>query len=193
MYTRPIYAGNIFTKIKSVGHPDIITVRTTEFEPVDFCNAEGDIIEIDIPAPLPGYSRLEFTNFTKSESERPLLVDAKVVVAGGRGAKSKEGFTILENLADTLGGAVGGSRAAVDGGFIENDFQIGQTGKIIAPNLYIAAGISGALQHTAGIKSAKCIVAINKDPDAPIFRVADYGIVGDLFEIVPELTDLVKE
>jgi electron transfer flavoprotein alpha subunit len=193
IYTRPIYAGNIFTKIKSVGHPDIVTVRTTEFLPIEYCETGGEIINIDIPLPLPGYDRLQFTNFIKTESERPLLVDAKVVVAGGRGAKSKEGFTIIENLADALGGAVGGSRAAVDNGFIENDFQIGQTGKIVAPDLYIAAGISGALQHTAGIKSAKCIVAINKDPDAPIFNVADYGIVGDLFEVVPELTDLIKE
>lgn len=192
-YTRPMYAGNVNGKVQINTPIQVVTIRATEFDPAAAATAASPIEKVAPAAPSSAMQRLTFKGFEKSVSARPDLAEASVVVSGGRGLKAKENFKILEDLADLLGGAVGGTRAAVDAGFIHNDFQVGQTGKIVAPELYLAVGLSGALQHVAGMKSSKVVVAINKDEEAEIFQIADYGIIGDLFKIIPELQEAIKK
>jgi electron transfer flavoprotein alpha subunit len=185
-FKRPIYAGNVITTVKvPAGIPVLATVRIASFQAVGN-GGTAPVVAASVEAPLPAHSRYLGLADTGS-SDRPDLQSATRVVAGGRGVGSKENFEIIFRLADKLGAAVGASRAAVDAGYVPNDMQVGQTGKIIAPDLYFAIGISGAIQHMTGIKDAGCIVAINKDGDAPIFEAADFGLVGDLFQILPEL------
>jgi len=183
-FARPIYAGNAIETVKSTDAVKIFTVRTASFAAA---GAGGAAEVVPVPVPAKASTLSAWVEDRIAVSERPELTAAKIVVSGGRALGSKENFALIEGLADTLGAAVGASRAAVDAGLAPNDWQVGQTGKVVAPDLYIACGISGAIQHLAGMKDSKVIVAINKDEEAPIFQVADYGIVGDLFVILPEL------
>jgi len=184
-FVRPIYAGNAMVTVQSSDPVKVITIRTTAFDAVPTTGG-GAAIEIVACPQAVGIS--SFVSHALSKSERPELTTAKIVVSGGRGFGSAENFKLLDSIADKLGAAIGASRAAVDAGFIDNDHQVGQTGKIVAPDLYIAIGISGAIQHLAGMKESKVIVAVNKDAEAPIFEVADYGLVMDLFAFLPEFT-----
>ena len=192
-FVRPTYAGNVMATVEIDGPIKVLTVRGTAFDaakpgaaaaPVEKQNAEIDA----------GALKMEFVSFNATKSDRPQLTEARIIVSGGRGLKAAENFkTVLEPLVDELGAAMGASRAAVDAGFVPNDLQVGQTGKVVAPELYIAVGISGAIQHLAGMKDSKIICAINKDEEAPIFAVADYGLVADLFKAVPEMTEEIKK
>ncbi|KAE8650700.1 electron transfer flavoprotein subunit alpha, mitochondrial [Cucumis sativus] len=198
-FVRPIYAGNALCTVRYTGaDPCMLTIRSTSFpvpaRSVELASNKSAISQVDLSM-LGGDSigKSRYVKQTSPEAERPDLANARVVVTGGRGLKTAENFKMIEKLAEKLGAAVGATRAAVDAGFVPNDLQVGQTGKIVAPELYMAFGVSGAIQHLAGIRDSKVIVAVNKDADAPIFKVADYGVVGDLFEVIPELLEKLPE
>jgi electron transfer flavoprotein alpha subunit len=192
-FVRPMFAGNVLAHVKVKTPIAVVTVRQTEFEAAAPGGGSSPVVDAPAVAPEKGAAGVAVAGFDKVVSARPELTDARVVVSGGRGLKSADNFKLIEQLADLLHGAVGATRAAVDAGFVPNDLQVGQTGKIVAPELYVAVGLSGALQHLAGMKGSKVIVAINKDPEAPIFAVADYGLVADLFQAVPALTSELKK
>jgi len=190
---RPMYAGNVLATVELSGPIKVITVRATAFEVAPHSPSPAPVRKVAAAIDLAAL-KMQFISFEETKSERPQLTEARIVVSGGRGLKSGENFkTVLEPLVDVLGAAMGASRAAVDAGFVPNDLQVGQTGKVVAPELYLAVGISGAIQHLAGMKDSKVIVAINKDEEAPIFSVADYGLVADLFKAVPEMVEEVKK
>ncbi len=189
-FSRPVWAGDLNCEIELLTSIKVITVRVSEFAPADIGTSVSEAVPIDVSL---GVVNMRFISFDGVSSERPELTDADVVVAGGRGVKGPEGFKeLIEPLADALGAAIGASRAVCDAGWVPNDWQVGQTGKVVAPKLYFAIGISGAIQHVAGMKGSRVIVAINKDPEAPIFQVADYGLVADAFKAIPELIELLK-
>jgi electron transfer flavoprotein alpha subunit len=191
-FLRPMYAGNVIAEVELESELKLATVRLASFSPVKEVATAAPVAKLEIALKSAAHQR--FVSFDYVKSERPQLADAKVVVSGGRALKSKENFeNVILPLADSLGAAVGASRAAVDSGYAPNDWQVGQTGKVVAPELYIALGISGAIQHLAGMKDSKVIVAVNTDPEAPIFEVADYSLVADLFEVVPELITLINK
>lgn len=187
-FERPVYAGNAIARVESSDGIIIMTVRTTGFDPAPATGGSASIETINAPSVA---ATAKFEKEELSKSERPELTAAKIVISGGRGMGSGDNFKLIEKLADKLGAAIGASRAAVDAGYVPNDYQVGQTGKVVAPDLYIAIGISGAIQHLAGMKDSKVIVAINKDPESPIFQIADYGLVADLFQALPELTEKI--
>jgi len=191
--TRPMYAGNVMATVTIESPLRVISVRSTAFDPAGKA-AGGSVEKVELKPPDAKDCRMQFVALEKTKSDRPPLTEATVIVAGGRGLKSKESFdNVLVPLVDVLGAAMGATRAAVDAGFVPNDLQVGQTGKVVAPDLYIAVGISGAIQHLAGMKDSKVIVAINKDEEAPIFQVADYGLVADLFKAVPEMKEAIDK